>query len=110
MNAKQGCTAVLTSKGEMENYLHPDAIFAARAIRLSFGDFDDVPEMAARGVHENSGSGRPWDDLEPGDRNKKQSRAKLWLNTEAASMMTPHLAARDLWGFMQVAAIKNHQP
>lgn len=37
--------AVQTKKKEIENYLHPDAIFEGLGIRISFGDMDDVPEL-----------------------------------------------------------------
>ena len=89
MNKRDDCTALLTGKAEMENYLHPDAIRTARGIDVSFGDFDDVPEIVARLVHETSESSKPWAQLEPDDRKKKESRAKLWLNAGAAAKMTP---------------------
>ena len=99
MNARENCTARLTGKKEMENYLHPEAIFAARGVKVSFGDFDDVPALVAQSFHEESESSKAWSDLEPEDRRKKEARAKLWLNTGASSRMTPAmLDERDSTG------------
>jgi hypothetical protein len=90
INNRNGCKAVLTSKKEMENYLHQDAIKAAREIEISFGDFDDVPTLAAEAVHNMStDTDVKWDDIDDDKKKgKKTSKAKSWLNTEAASKMT----------------------
>ena len=55
LNRQPSCKAVLTSKRAMENYLHYEAIREASGLRVSFGDLDDVAELAARA------------SLEPGD-------------------------------------------
>lgn len=85
INGRTGCTAYLTGKAEMENYLHKDAIRVVRGAEVSFGDFDDVPQLVAQAIHEASESDTPWEEVDPEDRRKKQSKAKLWLNTEARS-------------------------
>ena len=73
-NAEEHCEAVLTNKREMENYLHPEAIKAARpAVDIEFGDFDDVPGLAAAALEQ------------------KQKTAKKWLNGIAVEKMTPEL-------------------
>jgi hypothetical protein len=80
----------------MENYLHRDAIREARGVDITFDDFDDVPQLAAQAVHEASESETSWEDLDPEGKKKKESKAKLWLNTEAVQLMTPHkLDERD---------------
>ncbi len=85
-------TASLTSKREIENYLHADAIRAARSgIEVTFDDFDDLPEMVAKKVHEQGGSPTEWDALTEENKGKKESRAKKWLNTDAVAAMTPTL-------------------
>ncbi len=89
LNRRDNCTAVLTDKAEMENYLHADAISEARSIAVEFADFDDVPALVARAVHEASETVKPWDEVSDQDRKKKESRAKTWLNSEAAGRMTP---------------------
>ncbi len=96
-NNKPNCTAVLTQKREMENYLHADAIKAARPeVEIQFGDFDDVPTLAARALHDASDSSNAWDNLAEEKKGKKVSQAKKWLNTQAVERMTPELlAARD---------------
>ena len=97
-NSRKGCKAVITEKGEMENYLHPDAIRAAAfstgrgEVCLTFGDFDDVPELVARYIHEHNDTAKAWLDVDSDTRSEnKVSKAKKWLNADAASLMTPEL-------------------
>jgi predicted ATPase len=92
INIRDNCEAVLTQKKEIENYLHPLAIAAARPeVDINFGDFDDVPAMVAQAIHENSDSAVSWEELKDRTRSKKISRAKQWLNTNAVDAMTPDL-------------------
>lgn len=95
INARAKCTAVHTSKRELENYLHPDAIRLARPnVDLgSIDDFDDVPELAARKLHEVSESSYGWAELDEGKRGSKASNAKRWLNKDAAARMTRQMLA-----------------
>ena len=89
-NARSDCEAVLTSKLEMENYLHGDAIEDARpGIKLTVDDFTDVPLLVTERVHTTSPNSGPWNGLDEGARKQKKSRAKRWLNTQAAEHMTP---------------------
>jgi hypothetical protein len=95
---------VHTDKKELENYLHPDAISAEahHSVNLEFGDWDDVPEIVARAVHEASDSNITWDDLTDEMRERKASNAKKWLNMGAAEHMTPELLdERDASGFIR---------
>lgn len=94
VNARDGCSAVTTSKREMENFLHPDAILEAyqhQNIAVTFGapfsDFDDVPTLVAQAVHTGS-AGTPWPVDDPKKCNKKTGQAKTLLNTAAVSKMT----------------------
>ena len=48
LNQRSACRAVLTRKRAIENYLHPDAIRDATGVEITFGDFDDVAEIAPR--------------------------------------------------------------
>jgi putative ATP-dependent endonuclease of OLD family len=98
VNAREGCKARNTSKKEMENYLHKDAIAAAYKeldinlqIRSDFGPFDDVPREIARLVHETSGSPKPWDDLPEEVKKGKESNAKCVLCSRATKHMTKAL-------------------
>jgi predicted ATP-dependent endonuclease of OLD family len=43
-----GSWAVRTQKREIENYVHPDAIYKAFGIRVAFGDNDDVPAIVGK--------------------------------------------------------------
>jgi putative ATP-dependent endonuclease of the OLD family len=88
--AIRGATAILTCKREMENYLHCDAIAASLGVNLTYEDFDDVPDMVAKAIH-NAGGQTPWDTLDEDKKKKKVSRAKRRLNSEAASVMSPEL-------------------
>ncbi|NOZ87594.1 MAG: ATP-binding protein [Deltaproteobacteria bacterium] len=117
-NNKPNCAAVLTQKREMENYLHPNAIKAARSeADIQFGDYDDVPLLAAKALHDASNSGNNWEDLTDDKKVKKVSQAKKWLNTEAVEKMTPELLAeRDPVGevkssFTKIVELMNvHRP
>jgi putative ATP-dependent endonuclease of the OLD family len=84
--------AVHTSKRELENYLHVDAI---RAVFPGYtgqaGDFEDIPTQYARDVHEASIPGTPWDELTNEVRKSKRSRAKKCLNNSVVAGMTPEL-------------------
>lgn len=94
VNGRENCIAVNTSKRELENYIHIDAITEAYAennininLGAQFADFDDVPLAVARAVHVATAEG-PW----PGDDDekslKKISRAKAFMNNQAMTKMT----------------------
>jgi predicted ATPase len=94
VNARDGCTPVITAKREMENYLHPDAVREAyqdKGISISlgslFGDFDDVPTLVAQAVHAATAS-TPWPMNDADKCAKKVSQAKVLLNAAAAAKMT----------------------
>lgn len=80
--------ACLTTKREMENYLHRDAIHAARGINVAFTDKCDVPAIVAEAVHASSSSPKAWAELDKEKRDEKCRKAKQWLNAEAATCMT----------------------
>lgn len=90
INAR-GAIGHLTSKREMENYLHSDAIHAAIGVTINVGDFDDIPAMVAEQIYTNSSSQVPWNNLDEGKQRRKISNAKRRLNTEAVWRMTPAL-------------------
>ena len=98
INKKDGCKAVNTSKKEMENYLHVEAIkkaYGSINIHLDLNEnlmaFDDVPEIIARKVHDASDSGKIWDELDEKKKEKKISNAKKNLNGIASTFMTKAL-------------------
>ncbi len=104
INARtDGSVAFSTTKRELENYLHADAIKAAFGpgipgdAQLPIDDMTDVPELVARAVHTASGSPTPWDDLDPGCKEDKERRAKRRLNRDTVDHMTRDLLhERDL--------------
>lgn len=87
-NRADASTAKITSKLMIENYLHKDAITEALDVQIEFGDFDSVPEIAARAIHEQSESEKTWDELSEDKISKKKSQVKKRLNTLAVSQMT----------------------
>jgi putative ATP-dependent endonuclease of the OLD family len=94
VNARPGCLAVTTSKREMENFLHPDAISEAyqdQNIAINFGapfaDFDDVPTLVAQAVHAVAAA-TPWPIDEPNKCAKKTANAKTTLNTAGVAKMS----------------------
>jgi hypothetical protein len=94
-NQRPDCRAVLTSKRAIENYLHPEAIREAGGIEITFGDFDDVAEIAARATF-NPETGRSWESLSRRARRRLRDKAKKWLNREVVDRMTPErLERRD---------------
>lgn len=88
-NQRPGTTGLCTTKRELENYLHPDAV---RTIAPTFPntirDFDDVPLMTAEALHVADPKAPPWAGVDAEKRKGKASRAKRRLNTEAADAMT----------------------
>jgi putative ATP-dependent endonuclease of the OLD family len=80
--------AELTSKREIENYLHPDAIQSVFGFPVTFSDMDDVPELVARTQHSLSPGSNPWPGLDNDVKKKKISNAKKKLNNEVVQQMT----------------------
>ncbi|KWV60186.1 hypothetical protein AS156_30060 [Bradyrhizobium macuxiense] len=94
VNARDGCSAVTTSKREMENFLHQEAILEAYQdanITVTFGapftDFDDVPTLVAQAAHAATADA-PWPADAPKKCNKKTGQAKSLLNTAAVTKMS----------------------
>lgn len=103
VNARgDGSWAVITSKRELENYLHADAISEGLSgIAIAFTDTCDVPLIVAQAVHAASGTGKPWTEIvnDPEGLANKVSRAKKRLNRDAAARMTAdRLAQSDVAG------------
>ncbi len=105
VNARNdGSCAFITSKAEIENYLHPDAITEALGISITVSDTSDVPLDVARAIHEAApDASEPWDALDPEKQRKKISRAKQRLNEEAILCMTPErFSQSDPQGEIQI--------
>lgn len=92
----RNCTAWVTAKRELENYLHPDAL---RAVAAGYGgtgaDFEDVPELFAEAVHSAAPGASPWGGLPLEKRKEKISHAKKRLNSDCATKMTPQLLTQS---------------
>jgi len=91
VNRRQGCIAALTGKRHTENYVHPQAIFQVRGLRVKFGPDDDLPELVARRTYALLGGRHAWHEIPSRKRRQMKHRAKRWLNTEAVDAMTCEL-------------------
>ena len=85
VNARPDCEAYSTSKREVENYLHHDAINLALAeagialtLTAPFNDTDDVPTLLATQVNAVAPQSNKWND----------KRAKEFLCNKVAAKMT----------------------
>lgn len=87
-NRCDGSIAFLTTKREMENYIHPDAIYEALGIRISFDENDDVPALLAKTIHEADPASNPWDEIKRERKKEKERIVKKRLNNEVAKFMT----------------------
>jgi hypothetical protein len=95
INRRRDCHAVLTGKRAAENYLDSQSLREVRDIDVEFGDEDDVPELVASHLLQQSG-GPPWRELPSRSKRRLKNCAKRWLNRLAVSRMTvQRLAARD---------------
>ena len=88
MNQRNNVTAVLTTKRESENYLHPAAIFDSLGVSITHTDFADIPDLVAEQLHVLNGGQSAWTELEKETKRKKVSVAKRRLNNETAQAMT----------------------
>ena len=88
----RGCTAWVTTKLELENYIHVSILTAAVPSYAGSGaDFDDVPLMLAEAIHSAEIGAAPWADVSDKIKKNKESLAKKRLNAEFANQMTPNL-------------------
>jgi predicted ATP-dependent endonuclease of OLD family len=85
-----GSWATLTSKREMENYIHSDAIKKVYGFgcEVEIDDWTDVPSLIARLAHEHSDSDIPWEEVTPEKMGKKEGKAKSRLNGEVLKHLT----------------------
>lgn len=89
INARgDGSIAFLTTKREMENYVHPAAISAELGIQFAHTDWCDVPALFAEQVHIASGSPNAWANLADDLKSSKESKAKKKLNTIVLDRMS----------------------
>ncbi len=95
VNLRPRCQAVLTKKRCLENYLHPDAIFAAGGIRVYYDDFDCVAELTARELYRQRPGEIAWQLQARRSQSRMANRAKRWLNTDAVEQMTPAMLAEQ---------------
>lgn len=98
INQRPGCSAIMTSKRAVENYLHPLAILEACGIELQIDDNTDVAGLLALKMMERSGESS-WRQLSCKRQKRLHEKAKKALNLKAVHLMTPALLAeRDLEG------------
>lgn len=99
-NARDNCTAYCTTKRELENYLHQDAIKSiAPTFPNAIADFDDVPMLLAEALHTADATAPAWNTVTEDTKKEKASRAKRRLNQECVDAMTvARLAQSDPTG------------
>ena len=91
----RGCTAWVTSKRELENYLHPSTIAAVAPGYTGTGaDFDDVPLLFAEAVALAAPGSPAWATVSEDKKKDKASAAKKRLNTDCANAMLPALLSQ----------------
>lgn len=97
VNQRENCTAMVTAKREMENYLHKDALIQAYKnngieiqIANNFNEFDDVPIEVAKIVHAAT-SPNAWDELKDDKKEEKEKNAKRTINNFATQYMSKAL-------------------
>ena len=95
VNARPRCTAVVTSKRSMENYLHPAAIQEAGGIDVEFGDDDDVADAIAQLCYSRDCPDQCWTELPRRAKTRRRNRIKRWLNRSAVARMTPERLAQQ---------------
>jgi len=95
VNERPNCVAALTNRRHLENYIHPEAIFQARRLRVEYGPDDDLPELVARKRYELLGGRHAWQQIPSRKRRQMKNQAKKWLNTDAVDAMTVELLAEQ---------------
>lgn len=98
IQARSNCTVWITSKKELENYVHPDVLRAEyQGYKGTGEDFEDVPSLLARAIHEAVEAGVPWAEVEADVEKfkKKESQAKHRLNKNFVNKMTPDLLRKS---------------
>ncbi len=80
--------AVHTTKGELENYLHEDAIRSAHGVTIQVDDTCDVPALVAEVIHCADPAACAWGQVDPEAKKRKMGHAKRWLNDQAAAATT----------------------
>jgi len=88
----RGCTAWVTSKRELENYLPLSLLVNTVPGYAGTGaDFDDVPLLVAEATHTAAVGSLPWAGVSDEKKKNKSSAAKKRLNGEIALKITPAL-------------------
>jgi len=95
-NLRANCTAYSTTKKELENYLHPDAIkFIAATFPNAIADFDNVPLVLAETLHTADANAPAWNTVADDLKKEKARNTKRRLNTECVDKMTVALLAQS---------------
>lgn len=88
-NARPNCTAWITSKRELENFIPLSLLKSEYPDYTGTGDnFDDVPMLVAEAKHVASASPKRWDEVVEKDRKDKASKTKKELNNKIVLKMT----------------------
>lgn len=88
VNRRAPCRAILTRKRNMENYLHPRAIFDASGTEIDVDDDGDVADSVAESRFLHQRPGFAWSDLSARARRRFRNSVKRWLNISAVERMS----------------------
>ncbi|MBE5314911.1 MAG: ATP-binding protein [Xanthomonadales bacterium] len=90
VNLRRGCKAVSTSKNEMENFVHHDAInLCAQDLEIDvnltspYGPDDDVPQLLSAELNVHAPPNAKWG----------HNKVKSWLASTVVSTMNPRMLA-----------------
>jgi len=92
-NALDNCSAYITSKRELENYINIKAIQQHKLDfpSQSFSDFSDIPLIYAKYQYDKAEKEKSWEELSDSCKKKKINNAKRILNKQCVAKMTPEL-------------------
>lgn len=102
VNQRAGCKAVSTSRLELENFVHYQAINTCAAVHgiicnlgAPYGTDDDVPQLLTAELNQHAPAHAKWG----------QTRVKAWLAESVVSTMTPEMVTQvdpsgELLGWM----------
>lgn len=95
VNQRSRCKAIHTTKREMENYIHFQAVIDAYAangtvvpLSTQWADFEDAPAIVAEALHSIAAGTNPWSILTKEEKDRKASHVKKMLNGQALHKMS----------------------
>ncbi|MEQ8208269.1 MAG: ATP-dependent endonuclease [Lacipirellulaceae bacterium] len=95
LDQQPNCTARITSRRSLENFLHPRAFQRAGGPQLVIHAQTNVAVALAKARLARSAPQLDWKTLSQRTQRRLIASAKRWLNREAVQQMTPELLAQS---------------